>query len=819
MKKILFLLFIILNLQFATIFAQQTTLDSLKQIIATSKQDTNKVKTLNIIVNEYQKINIDTSLIYAEQSLELASQLNYKKGMAVAYRNIGITYKYLGKYKQTLDFFNKALKINRKIGDNKGIATNLGNIGIIYYDQNNYTKALKYYTKALKVSEEINYKEGIAKNFINIGVLYENQNNYTKALEYYLQSLKIFEELGEKDGIAINLGNIGIIYKNQSNYTKALEYSKRALEIYEEIANKKGIGNNLENIGIVYENQGNYQKALEYYKKALKINKEVGYKESIATNLENISYIYFNQSNYTKALEYYKKALEVYKEIADKEGIAINLQNIGIVYENQSNYAKALEYYEQALKTYEEIGNKDGIAENFAYINTVKNNHLQSKQNIEITYKISKEYKQDERFKSVSNKDLETVIKNEVPENTIETKTFQLLKPGYLISNSNNKKIIYDFLTERIITIENNNYDIVPLYHIINYRVMEFQNRRMITGALEAGGMKDALGGMFNLESLFGFEGDPNNFKKEIKVKKEKGGINYIYKKETVVSVKFSDTKINDIDMFKKFLIYNTTIHPVIIKLIAENGIFPKTIDYKYLNIANICNVKYEMTDIHKEEQSVTKLISLENLTVYKSKDDKVKSFINEVYSQKLENKTKLIKLEDCLAESDKYIKKKQYFDALLTLFEYLLQNGIQPTEGMKKALKYVEEDSDMKTFITALNSGNSKEAINKSIELIEKIDQTKYDKGYILNIFLANKYTAISSSKDIEYFYKALKVNSTIAGAYKDLGQSYAMKYDFEYAWKCYDIGLLINENNPMYKSIIDYKTMFKNDFPIYFK
>ena len=66
---------IIINLSFTisnSVFAQQIQIDSLKQVIITSREDTNKIKTLNTLAIKYQRINLDTSLIYAEQSLELA---------------------------------------------------------------------------------------------------------------------------------------------------------------------------------------------------------------------------------------------------------------------------------------------------------------------------------------------------------------------------------------------------------------------------------------------------------------------------------------------------------------------------------------------------------------------------------------------------------------------------------------------------------------------------------------------------------------------------------------------------------------------------
>ncbi len=356
MKNITLILFVIFNLQIATSSAQQNQIDSLKQVIATAEQDTNQVRALYTLADIYQRINLDTSLIYAEQSLELALQLNYKIGTAMAYSNIGFIYVYQSNYDKTLKYWQKAIKIFEELGNKERMASALGNIGIVYRGQSNYLKALEYNIKALKIHEEIGFKPGIAANLGSIGSVYKDQGDYPKSLEYYQKSLKINEEIERKSGIAKDIGNIGIIYAEQNNNSKALEYYFKALNINKEIGDKVEIAINFLNIGVIYKDQGNYPKSLEYYQKSLKIAKELGNKLGIAINLGNIGSIYFVQSNYSKALEYYQEALVIEEEIGSKSGIARHLGNIGSLYNDLKQYNKALDYNKKALKKYQEIG-------------------------------------------------------------------------------------------------------------------------------------------------------------------------------------------------------------------------------------------------------------------------------------------------------------------------------------------------------------------------------------------------------------------------------------------------------------------------------
>ncbi len=345
MKKLILL--VTFNFILATnIFAQQNQIDSLKQVVSIAKEDTTLVQTLNDLASIYKKINLDTSLIYAEQSLELALQLNYKIGQAKAYKNIGVVYYNHSDYDKTIEYWQKALKTNTEIGNKKGIAAN---IGIVYYDQSNYPKALEYYQKALKIKEEIGDKKGTASNLGNIGLIYSYQSNYSKALEYYQKALKINEEIGNKTYMAANLGNIGFVYSNQSNYPKALEYYQKALKINEEIGNKLQITSNLGNIGGLYNDLEQYNKTIEYANKALKIAKEIGALSLEKSAYSNLSRAYKSINNYKKALEYKDKWIEINDSIFNTEK-AKSIAEMNTRYETEKKEKQIIEQQAE-LKT------------------------------------------------------------------------------------------------------------------------------------------------------------------------------------------------------------------------------------------------------------------------------------------------------------------------------------------------------------------------------------------------------------------------------------------------------------------------------------
>ncbi len=338
------------------ICAQKAKVDSLINLLEQHpKEDTVRVNLLNDIAYSSLRIDHEKSLNYAENALKLGVKLNFKKGIANALNNIGVTHKNQGNYPIALESYQKSLEIVEELGDKKGIVTRLNNIGGIFKHQGNYPLALEYFHKSLKISEENNYKQGIVNCLIIIGNVHSAQGNYPLTLECFQKSLDTSKEIGDKLGIAFSLNNIGIIHERQGNYPQALDYYRRSLKIKEKLEYKSGIGSTLNNIGIIHERQGNHPLALDYYQQSLKIKEELGEKSGIARRLKNIGHIYDAQGKYPRALEYYQRSLKISEEIGDKFVIGEVNSMLGSLYLKKHNYNKALSYTLNSLNIAKEL--------------------------------------------------------------------------------------------------------------------------------------------------------------------------------------------------------------------------------------------------------------------------------------------------------------------------------------------------------------------------------------------------------------------------------------------------------------------------------
>ena len=348
-------------------------IDSLKNILTTTANDSNKVILLNKISCELWYDDIDEALTYCDKALLLAKEIDYKSGIAQSYKYKGICYYYQDFLDKAVIEYLNSLKIYEEILDNKGIYSSCSNIGQVYWIQAKYKLAFDYFTRSLSVAKELGDKESIARSYNGIGIIFYSQGNYEKALENYLKSLGIYEKIQDKRGIAYQYDNIANIYQEQEKLDMALVNYLKSLAIQEELDdNEEGIVTTYGNIGQIYETKKEFGEALNYYHKSLNLAQKNELSREIAVAFNNLggtnseigiklkaqnqdsSLIVFN-----KSIVYFSKGLSISTEIGDQESVAISNSGLGRSSIYLKNYNDALNYLNKAKVIGSNIGAPD----------------------------------------------------------------------------------------------------------------------------------------------------------------------------------------------------------------------------------------------------------------------------------------------------------------------------------------------------------------------------------------------------------------------------------------------------------------------------
>lgn len=385
------------------LFAQkqgQPLIDSLQAAMKYARTDTDKVKILDNISYTYREINPGKGIEYGKKALELATKINWIKGIAVANADIGINYEGMSNHALALNYDSVALSIYRKAENFSAEAAMLANMALIYSAKADFAKALEYNLRALSYYDTQKEYPGKAAVLQNIGSIYLYQKNYEMARSYYTNAILLFRRLNMQSGEASCLTNLGIVEDAMGNYDAALSNYYKALLIQQQLNNNASIQLVLANIGNAFIHKKDYSDALKWQFTALKISRELDMKMSIAINTGNIGETYFlmatdtsgrvtNEADKKNALQNAVK----YLEDAVDRCVAID------------GFGPMVEFRDYLSKAYYQSGEFKDAYDNYVQLNRIKDSVFTIENNLRINDLTA------ERQLALKNKDIQ--IKNE----------------------------------------------------------------------------------------------------------------------------------------------------------------------------------------------------------------------------------------------------------------------------------------------------------------------------------------------------------------------------------------------------------------------
>jgi signal transduction histidine kinase len=345
--------------------AQDSNVDSLLNVINTTKVDTLKLNALLDLSIAFQESNFEKSVAYGKDALIWAEKINNKKGIAQAYNSIANANSVQSNFSECIAYHQKALIIRTEIGDSYGIAASNNNLGNAYSDLGNFDKALSFYEIARTIDEKNKDKKSLTFVYNNIGSAYAEKGELKKAIDYIYKSLKLKEELGNLKGAANSANNIAVIYKMQGNLQEALNYNRKSLQYREQIKDSIGMGYSYSNIALAYRNLNELKACEENNIKAIKIFKAIGHKKGIAVIYNNLGSLYKTNNELTKSLSAFNDGLAIWEDIQDQKGLATAYTSLGSVYGKLNKYPEAESYFTKAEALSKSVGGFELLMETY----------------------------------------------------------------------------------------------------------------------------------------------------------------------------------------------------------------------------------------------------------------------------------------------------------------------------------------------------------------------------------------------------------------------------------------------------------------------
>lgn len=358
---------------------QVSEVDSLRSLLAQPTDDTSRVIILNRLAFSYYRSAPDSSLIFANEAMELATKVKYERGIANSFNSFGIVAYSQSQYGDALTNYEKFLEKMTAIDDKRGMHKAHNNIGIVYKNVGDYSQALIHFQKSSAIIRELGELGELGRTLNNMGLIYKELGEYAKALDCFMQSIAYKTASGNLKSLSSTYVNLGLLKASLGEFKDAKECYDKSVAINKRAGNKRGLAIDYQNLAKLLINVDSLDKAQVLFTESLKLNEEINNRSGIADLLNEIGGIYLIKDEFDISIDFFQRAFEIKRSISDKRGIVQSGLNLAKSYFDQNKFSSALKYSLQAFEIARELGIKQEIvdASDLIYRSYNKRNNFQ----------------------------------------------------------------------------------------------------------------------------------------------------------------------------------------------------------------------------------------------------------------------------------------------------------------------------------------------------------------------------------------------------------------------------------------------------------
>ena len=356
LMKFLFLLLFQAGLLFG-----QSAIDSVMNSMS-NLPDTAKINRLGDFCFQNRYKDQDLAIQCGEKGIELARKINNKVLEAKLLNITGVTYRILGDYTKSLNYFFIALREFDEGRDSVEMGFAENNIGTNYLIKSYYTVALEHIKNGYTIFKQINNKGGMAYCTKALGDIYFKRKDFQKALAYYDSTSILRKEIGYEKGIYTAVLRSADVYASMKKFDLALQKYQES-EIGFTKANDQGaIASTYEKMSLVYIELKDYEKAMYYAQKAYRLGEKYKISTSIIANGINIGIINTKTKKFSEAEEILSTSLRLAKKNGDNFLILDCYKAYTDLYKEKGELQTALKYSQMVTDVKDSILEKETIA-------------------------------------------------------------------------------------------------------------------------------------------------------------------------------------------------------------------------------------------------------------------------------------------------------------------------------------------------------------------------------------------------------------------------------------------------------------------------
>ncbi len=207
--------------------------------------------------------DLPRALEYFQKTLDILEAYDDYRVYYV-YGGISKVYSKQKKYDLAMEYMQKAVNIGKQQKNNDALYTAYNNFGDILSEKGDYRESTDYFKKALSINDKLENKK-ITRSYAKIGENYRQLGEWDSAHHYFEKALQLGEEHGIKE--IFNIADLGLarIYFERQEFISSYQHAEKAFKTAQELTNRQVMSESALLLSKLSAQKGEFKKAYQYH--------------------------------------------------------------------------------------------------------------------------------------------------------------------------------------------------------------------------------------------------------------------------------------------------------------------------------------------------------------------------------------------------------------------------------------------------------------------------------------------------------------------------------------------------------------------------
>jgi CHAT domain-containing protein/Tfp pilus assembly protein PilF len=298
------------------------------------------------------RIDVQQAGRLARAAMWLADQLDDDAARAQSLRALGHVSLSLGRHREAVKRYERALELFRALKRDADIARTLNGSLQSLISLGRYRQAYAWAEEARGIFERHGNRLGLGRLDINVGNILYRQDRFEEALALYERAFAQLSEEGNPQDVAAVLSNMAMVYINLSDFDQSLDTHRRARDYCERHGMPLLVLRADYNIAYLYYMRGEYTRAIDLYRATQEECDALNdtYHSALCDMDCSEMYLELNLSDEAALLG--KRAMTQFNDLGMDYEMAKSLTNMAIAISSQGDLGESLDLFSRARRLF-----------------------------------------------------------------------------------------------------------------------------------------------------------------------------------------------------------------------------------------------------------------------------------------------------------------------------------------------------------------------------------------------------------------------------------------------------------------------------------